>query len=206
MEPTRFDKKAANWDKEERRVQLAKAVSDALVKLPLNSDMHGMEFGCGTGLVGLSIVPKLAKLTAIDSSIGMITTLKEKVAEAGVENVVPICLDLNESPLSERFDFIFTSMTLHHIKEVDRTLATLYHHLKEGGILAIADLDEEDGSFHHHLKGEFTHSGFNREQLTEKLTDLGFSNFCFSTVHTIVRKDQNGVEQPYNVFLLDTKK
>lgn len=206
MEPTRFDKKAADWDKKTRRVQLAKDVSDALAKLPLNSNMHGMEFGCGTGLVGLAVAPKLGKLTAIDSSTGMITTLKEKIEETGVKNVVPICLDLNENPLVEKFDFIFTSMTLHHIKEVDRTLATLYHHLKEDGILAIADLDEEDGSFHHNLKGEFTHSGFNREILTEKLTNLGFSDFSFSTVHTIVRKDQNGVEQPYNVFLLDTKK
>lgn len=206
MEPTRFDKKAANWDKKERRVQLAKAVSEALLKLPLKSEMQGMEFGCGTGLVGFLVAPKLTKLTAIDSSTGMITTLKEKIAETGVQNIEPLCVDLNENPLAEKFDFIFTSMTLHHIKEVDRTLATLYHHLKEGGILAIADLDEEDGSFHHDLKGEFTHSGFNREILTEKLTNLGFSSFSFSTVHTIVREDQNGVEQPYNVFLLDTKK
>lgn len=206
MEPTRFDKKAANWDKKEKRVLLAKDVADALSKLTLHSDMHAMEFGCGTGLVGLAIAPKLAKLTAIDSSIGMITTLKEKIARTGVKNVVPVCLDLDENPLAEKFDFIFTSMTLHHIKEVDRTLATLYHHLKDGGILAIADLDEEDGSFHHDLKEEFTHSGFNREILTEKLTNLGFSDFSFSTVHTIVREDQNGVEQPYNVFLLDTKK
>lgn len=206
MEPTRFDKKAANWDKKERRVQLAKAVSEALLTLPLKSDMHGMEFGCGTGLVGLAIAPKLAKLTAVDSSTGMITTLKEKITDAGIQNIEPLCADLNEEPLAKKFDFIFTSMTLHHIKEVDRTLATLYHHLKKGGILAIAELDEEDGSFHHSLKGEFTHNGFNREQLSEKITNLGFSNFSFSTVHTIVRKDQNGVEQPYNVFLLDTKK
>ncbi len=206
MSTSHFDKSAADWDKKKRRVELANSVADQLMKLPLESESKAMEFGCGTGLVGLTLAPTLGELTMVDISPGMIETLNQKIAETSITNVETICKDITKDPLETQFDFIFSAMTLHHLEDIDKTLTTLCHHLKKNGILAIADLDEEDGSFHEHLKGEFTHNGFNREALKEKLGALGINDVTFKTVHTIIRKDKNGVEQPFTVFLLNGKK
>ena len=52
--PTYFDQSAATWDAEPRRIELMKAVGEAILReaQPTN-DMDVLDYGCGTGLIGL---------------------------------------------------------------------------------------------------------------------------------------------------------
>ena len=50
----------------------------------------------------------------------------------------------------ERFDLVYTLMTLHHIPDTAKILGSFQALLQPGGVLCIADLDKEDGSFHSH--------------------------------------------------------
>jgi ubiquinone/menaquinone biosynthesis C-methylase UbiE len=205
MTKTHFDKAAAEWDQKQRRVELAKAITENIALLPLNQEMRALEYGCGTGLVGLALAPRLGSLTAMDTSTGMLDILAGKIQESGVTNVTPLYLDLTVDTCIQRFDLIFSAMTLHHIENTELILQKFYQLLEDGGYLAIADLDSEDGSFHAPGAGE-KHHGFSRETLSEKLLKLGFSSLNFKTVHTVTKMDEGGDNRVYPVFLLTAQK
>jgi tRNA (cmo5U34)-methyltransferase len=205
MSPNRFDQEATAWDQKQRRVDLANAIAAGIGFLPLHAGMAAMEYGCGTGLVGLAIAPRVGSLLAVDTSTGMLEVLTEKAKDAGITNVTPLLQDLTAGDIPQRFDLIFSAMTLHHIEETGLILEKFYRHLNVGGIVAIADLDREDGSFHSPGAGE-KHHGFNRRELTLMAMALGFSDLRFSTVHTIRKTAQDGSKRDYPVFLLVAKK
>ena len=206
MSTNRFDTAAADWDKKDQRLELAKAIAERIALLPLRKDMHALEYGCGTGLVGLALAPRLASLVAADSSPGMLEALTAKIAEQGITNVFPRHLDLHHDDCTQDFDLIFSAMTLHHLADVDSILAKFYQCLKPGGLIALADLDEEDGSFHQDNPEGVMHHGFSRDKLAGILAGLGFSGIQISTVHTIRRKNSQGDERPYPVFLMTAVK
>ena len=114
--------------------------------------------------------------------------------------------DIVTEPLSEKFQLVFTSMALHHVQDIDGVLHVLADHLEPGGMFAIADLDENEHSFHNDHSHGFTHNGFNRDTLAEKLQSFGFSVPEFIDVHTMLRKDKDGNEHPFTVFLLSCYK
>ena len=205
MPQTHFDKSAAEWDQKKRRVELAKAIAENIALLPLHDKMTALEYGCGTGLVGLTLAPRLGSLTAMDTSKGMLDVLTEKIKIQGLTNITPLSLDLTVETCEEKFDLIFSAMTLHHIGETELILEKFYHLLNDHGYLAIADLDGEDGSFHSPGAGE-KHYGFSRESLLGILLNCGFSSVNFRTVHTIQKPDSNGRNRDYPVFLLTAQK
>jgi ubiquinone/menaquinone biosynthesis C-methylase UbiE len=202
MTENRFDIAATTWDQEMRRIELANAISARIALLPLHAGMRAMEYGCGTGLVGLDLARYLGSLVAADSSPGMLESLKVKMNAKGIKNVFPRLLDLHHDDCGQEFDLIFSAMTLHHLADVDRILAKLFQCLKPGGILALADLDAEDGSFHQDNPEGVMHHGFNRKKLAGDLERLGFSAVQASTVHTILKKNSQGEEHSFSVFFI----
>ena len=160
-----FDKAAATWDNKPRRVQLAEKISAAIAKLPLNTTMSGMEFGCGTGLVSLALAPKLKKLTALDTSQGMLDVLQEKIDEQQLDNMHCLNADIFQDAYRERYDLIICSMTLHHLEDAAGLLKRFSELLNPGGYLAVADLVTEDGSFHDPAVKGIHHDGFSTEAL-----------------------------------------
>ena len=55
-------------------------------------------------------------------------------------------------------------MVLHHVNDIEKIIGKFYRLLNPGGYLAIADLYEEDGSFHG--DGFTGHKGFNMDSLS----------------------------------------
>lgn len=206
MPGSQFDKKAADWDKNSQRRILAEKVAAAIAEfLSEKNKVKALEFGCGTGLVGLELAQFFTTMTAVDTSQEMIRVFSEKLQERALEHIKPLRHDIVSEPLSEKFQFVFSSMALHHVKDSDGVIQALAQHLEPGGMLAIADLVENEHSFHQdHLHG-FTHNGFNRKNLAEKLQSLGFSAPDFVNVHTFLRRDKTGKEHPFTVFLLSCK-
>ncbi|MCD6389165.1 MAG: methyltransferase domain-containing protein [Desulfobulbaceae bacterium] len=199
-----FDQAAANWDKKQRRVRLAHDISTAIGRLPLNQEMTAMDYGCGTGLVGLALAPKLKWLTGVDTSEAMLSVLAEKGAKLSKNNVSTRLLDLALASSPEQFDLVICSMALHHIENMDKVLANFFAALNPDGYLAVADLDEEDGSFHEQDAGE-KHNGFDRQKLQRKLADIGFRDIHFQTVHAI-DKSIDGEQKSFPIFLVTARK
>ena len=207
MSGKHFDKAAAGWDQKQRRVEMAAKIAAAISNtLPLNKKMTALEYGCGTGLVGLALAPQLATLTAVDTSTGMLEVLTHKIKDEKITNVTPLRLDLSQESLPDKFDLIFCAMTLHHIKEADQLLARFCDLLADGGYLAVADLKTEDGSFHDAEADGVMHHGFNPAELMTTLTDLGLTQVAVQEVHSLVKTNDAGIERAYPVFLLTGRK
>jgi ubiquinone/menaquinone biosynthesis C-methylase UbiE len=200
-----FDQKAAQWDAKPVRVERAQAVAAAIkAAVPLSPQLTALEYGCGTGLVSFSLQPYLGHITLADSSTGMLTVLKEKIAAGGIHNMTPVQLDLITDPLPiEQFQLIYTLLTLHHIPDTAKILRAFYELLEGAGYLCVADLDKEDGTFH---EDEFHgHLGFDRAELAAQARSIGFSDIHFTTAYHMI-KDVAGVRKDFPIFLMVARK
>ena len=199
---SRFDQIAAEWDDSPLRAGIATAVADAIAAaVPLASHWNALEYGCGTGLVGVRVLPRLGHLLATDLSPGMLAVLREKAGAAGLDRLTTQVLDLTSGPVpADRYDFLFTSMTLHHIPDVGALVRAFGAMLVPGGWIALADLDTEDGSFHGPDVPGVAHHGFDRAQVQRWLREAGFTDVAFRTAHT-VEKTRDGETHHYPIFL-----
>lgn len=195
-----FDARARDWDADPAKVERAQAVAAAIRDaVPLRPGMHALEYGCGTGLLSFALREELARITLADSSEGMLAVLREKIAHSGADNMQVVRLDLTTDPLpAERFDLIYTLMTLHHIPDTEQILRRFRALLAPGGVLAVADLDAEDGSFHG--EGFTGHNGFDRDALAAQLRAVGLEEPRCETAYEIV-KEVEGRARRYPVFL-----
>ena len=195
-----FDDKARTWDSDPIKRERALAVATAIrQRVPLARDWRALEYGCGTGLLSFALCTDLGRITLADSSSGMLAVLAEKITAAGLTHLRPLALDLLTDPLpAERYDLIYTLMTLHHVADVDRLLRAFHDLLQPGGWLVIADLDREDGSFHG--PGFTGHHGFDRATLRAQLIDAGFEGVEVSTCYVMKKATDAGTRE-YPLFL-----
>lgn len=197
----RFNTIASEWDSDPGRVHMAQKVARTmLAALSPTGGEQALEFGAGTGLVTLLMAPKLAHVTALDGSAGMLDVLRQKCERKRVAQVEVIEGTVPDQLPDAQYDLIYSSMTMHHVEDVPALLKTLADHVKPGGRVALADLDAEDGGFHGEAKG-VVHHGFAREAFGNWLRDAGFSDVQFSTAFTAHRESNDGTMHDYPIFL-----
>lgn len=205
LDAAHFDSKARQWDDNplfrERGLMIAEAISKAV---PLRRDMSALDYGCGTGLLSFPLRDELGTILMADSSSGMLEVVNEKIAAQGVSNMTTLQLDLlTDPPPAQRFDLIVTAMTLHHVPDTDHILRIFHDLLQPGGTLCIADLDQEDGSFHGQEVD--VHHGFDRAALSRRAAQAGFADVHFQTVFSIAKERESGT-QDYPVFLMSARR
>lgn len=202
-----FNKDAATWDENPGRVKVAGDIVAALLRqVQLTSDMDVLEFGCGTGLVGLQLAGKARSITGVDSSPGMIDVLSGKIRTLGIKNVSAQHLDIDAGEeIAGKYHLIVSSMALHHIRDTAALLERFHRALLPGGIICIADLDTEDGSFHGDAAGIF-HRGFDRARLRDLFEATGFSDVRDMTAATIKKPVSSGETQEFRVFIMSGRK
>lgn len=204
-----FDQQAKEWDndpkKTERAITIAKELTDFIKP---NKIMNAFEFGCGTGLLSYQLKDFFKTITLSDTSEEMIKVLQEKIANKSIKNFKPLLVDLLEdSSIVNRgeFDVIYTLMTLHHIIDIDKILKIFSAMLKTGGYLCIADLVQEDGSFHTNVSGFDGHNGFDRAALSTVLSNHGFK-IEYNEIPLEIEKEFDKKVRKYPVFLMICKK
>lgn len=202
-----FDREASSWDEKPDRVRLANDVSDAVRKaVNLSPDMDVLDFGCGTGLVALRLQPLVHSVTGADSSRGMLDVLAAKIEREKLANVRALYLDLDKGDtLPGQYHLIVSSMTLHHVREIEPLLALFHRLAVPGGYLAVADLDSEGGRFHASSEGVF-HFGFERESLRGSFAQAGFEDIRVRTAAEITKPDSGGELRRFSVFLMTGRK
>lgn len=195
-----FAHKSKTWDMNSKRVQNAKGIADLIVKnIKFDKSMELMDFGAGTGLLSYFVAPFVSKIVAVDNSPSMLKEFHSKCDEFKCETEV-IEKDLTTDTLDRKFDGVISSMTIHHLEDIPALLSKLYTMVNEGGFIALADLDSEDGSFHSDNTGVF-HYGFDRAELAKHAQDAGFKDVSFSLASTI-----NKPHREFTVFLMTASK
>lgn len=201
---SRFDKAAETWEEKPARLELAAAIAKAIwEEVPLTPEMEIMDFGCGTGLIARALAPRVRLVTAADTSAQMLAVLEAKAKEAGLEGINPLLLDETYGTHGGvAYDAIVSGMVLHHIEDIPELVAQLAQWCRPGGWLALADLEPEDGSFHHDPTG-VVHHGIDPTWLADQLEPLDFTIRSTRRVHTIRRPPAQGVPaRDYPVFLV----
>jgi ubiquinone/menaquinone biosynthesis C-methylase UbiE len=198
-----FDLQAKGWDTD-RRTQRAKIIAEKIRSLIGGENKSAMEYGCGTGLVGMQLTDAFAHVLFMDSSPGMVDEVNRKIGNT--PNASAVVCDLAESmPMDYRFDCIFSSMALHHIKDTETILARFYSLLNKDGCLIIVDLDQDDGSFHANEAGFDGHDGFDQTELNNMLIKAGFHGVELQTFYHNRKEMAKGLV-PYSLFVAKADK
>jgi cyclopropane fatty-acyl-phospholipid synthase-like methyltransferase len=191
-----FAQKANTYEQNPTRVDNVSNIANAVLKkVQMEPTMQLLDFGSGTGLLLERIAPYVGKITAVDISPSMIRQLEEKRKALPCELEIRE-IDLERQEMEGQFDGIISSMTMHHIKDIDAMFRRFHTMVKPGGFIAIADLDKEDGSFHGEDTGVF-HFGFDRDVIALAATQAGFANLEVMSASVIGKE-----ERDYPVFLL----
>lgn len=202
-----FDEKAKEWDKDPKKVARAQVFADEIIAwLDGRKIKSALEFGSGTGLVSFCLNDRFEKITLADNSKGMMEVLKEKIARTNASNMTPLLVDIFNDPLpAEGFEIIYTLLTLHHIRDVEKTLSVFNGILKKGGYLCIGDLITEDGTFHHKDPDFDGHKGFDTGEFKTWLNNQGFTVET-EKIFSVIEKEYDSVLRKYPMFLIISKK
>jgi tRNA (cmo5U34)-methyltransferase len=197
-----FDQKAKEWDKNQIHLERTKAVAKQLIEMvPVTPNMKAMEFGAGTGLLSFYLKDRFSEITLMDSSREMLKMAEQKMEAGDDSKFKTLFIDLElEDYYGDSFDIIYNQMVMHHIKDVNAIFRKFYHLLNPGGILAIADLYPEDGSFHDGALD--VHYGFDPEKLMAVLLQEGFNNVKVASCFVIRKEVSENKIKEYPVFLM----
>lgn len=161
-----FNHKAETFDSP-KNIFLANLVCQAVEKqITLLSDTEILDFGGGTGLLALPLAKQAKSVTLVDISEKMLEQARLKAGDQEIRNLQLLEQDLLVNPLDQQFDLIVVSRVLHHMPDLDATLAMFHQHLREKGQVLIADF----------TKIEPNHHGFDLAELETKLAQNGFSS------------------------------
>jgi cyclopropane fatty-acyl-phospholipid synthase-like methyltransferase len=200
-----FDADAATWDQNTERLQMAMGVAQAMAgHLQLDGSEVVLDYGTGTGVVGLRLAALAKQVICADSSRGMLDVLDGKIQSSGLPNVQTLLLDLELVRAHgglPALDVVVSSMAMHHIADTRALLKTFFDLLKPAGRVALADLDTEPGDFHADNTG-VEHFGFDRGELAALAAEVGFAQVASSTAYRMLKTTAAGIQREFPIFLL----
>jgi ubiquinone/menaquinone biosynthesis C-methylase UbiE len=203
--PDAFTEKAHTWDDNPARVAVAEAFFEAALPLA-GSTAHGevLDFGCGTGLLGLRFAPLARQVHMLDNSPAMLGVLRQKIAAQGLTNVTPHLGEWEHLGLPAGSMHLIVSLNmLHHVADVPAVLAEMRRLCAPGGQIIVGDLLREDGSFHGPEAA--AHNGFDVGELSAQFEAAGLSVLHTAQHHSIRKPDAHGVPREYPQFLLQAR-
>ena len=110
---------------------------DLAALLPLEGKKV-LDVGCGTGRRALSLFSRAAKLTAIDSSKGMVKTAKEVLSAMPQAEVLELDMENSGLPKGE-FDAVIAVSVMHHVRNAEAVVRNIVDSMAPGGRLVIID-------------------------------------------------------------------
>ncbi|WP_099467571.1 class I SAM-dependent methyltransferase [Konateibacter massiliensis] len=195
----KFEMIANRYDTAER-IQIAKVSSNAIHEyLTDTKDKDAIDFGCGTGLVGMDLLNDFHSILFLDASQNMINQIEQKISNSNIQNVTTLCFDFERDSLSDlHADYIFMAQVLLHINDVELILSKLYELLNEGGHLLIVDFDKNEK-----IISDMVHNGFDQAELTAIMTKIGYKDMQSKTFYN---GNKIFMGQDASLFILDAQK
>ncbi len=158
-----------------------------------------MDYGCGTGLVGLRLVDLFSSMLFVDASAQMLGLVKQKIQNKRIETATALCCDfMVEVPLGLQVDYVIVSQVLLHIPDSRLILSHSFDVIKTGGHLIIVDFDKNEN-----ILSDRVHNGFEQQYLISLLGQVGFSSAYAHTFHSGKGIFMN---QDASLFILDAIK
>ncbi|ABZ95498.1 Methylase/methyltransferase [Leptospira biflexa serovar Patoc strain 'Patoc 1 (Ames)'] len=177
MEPNVFDQIANQYDTEER-IQLARHILAKLEPVLLEiSNKTLLDFGCGTGLLGIPLTSLYKEVILSDGSKVMLDVVDSKIKAKEIQNAKTIAPNDLAKSGALPVDHILMSLVLLHIPNTKQILETIHSYLKPGGTLYLIDFDENKKVSHPKV-----HSGFKQIALMELLKEVGFQTVSSSII------------------------
>lgn len=201
----RFDQKARELDQHPVMREIALNFYRTLsTHIPLAYNYKVLDYGCGSGLIGMHLYKNVNSLVMMDTSKGMLNILKEKIQNENISNMHIMNCDLeNARIVSERFDVIYMNNVLHHIEDILFFLGIAKSALKPKGYLCIGDFEKEDGSFHDD-NSDVKHFGFEEQEIDGYLRTCGLQKLKTERYFTIKKPTNSGAIQEYPLFFIST--
>jgi ubiquinone/menaquinone biosynthesis C-methylase UbiE len=195
----KFEMIANIYDTSER-IQIAKVSSNAIREYLVDTESkNAIDFGCGTGLVGMNLLNEFNSMLFLDTSQNMLHQIKQKISGSNIQNAATLCFDFEKDNLSDlHADYIFMAQVLLHINNVELILSRLYEVLNESGHLLIVDFDKNKN-----IASDMVHNGFNQIELTDCMKKIGYRNIQSKTFYT---GSKIFMGQDASLFILDSQK
>lgn len=194
-----FEKIAANYENEER-IKIAKIIAEAIRKqLPQGKEQIAIDYGCGTGLVGMELLSDFKSIQFVDASKKMIEVVEQKISDQQVSNATTLCLDVELNHSTELHgDCIFLVQVLLHVPTIEQLLSNLYQSLNVNGQLLIIDFDYNEA-----VVSDKVHSGFKQQELIQTMEQIGFTDVKATTFY---QGNQLFMKQNASLFILEATK
>jgi len=200
---SRFDHIAKEWDHSQTRISLAQNIAEGIInthQLPQEGTL--LDFGAGTGLLTRHLCPHVKAITALDLSEKMLDQLQHNAASWPSCQISIAHCDILAYQNDQAFDGIVSSMSMHHVQDLQHLFDQFAQLLKPRGFLAIADLEKEDGTFHSDGNEGVYHFGFEHKALQDIAQKSGFTQISFKHVHTVIKEDGTS----YPIFLMSAQR
>lgn len=154
------------------RIDVANSILQAVrAELKDTKGKSALDYGCGTGLIGLGLTDLFQSILLIDPSAQMIEQVQQKIEAKHIKRASTMCCDfLEQVPSGLQADYVIMSQVLLHIKNSRLILSRLYDVLKKGGHLLVIDFDKNPN-----ITSELVHNGFEQKELIQLLKEIGFS-------------------------------
>lgn len=195
----KFEMIATMYDTPDR-VHIAKLSADAIREYLVNTkDKSAIDFGCGTGLVGMILLEEFKSILFLDTSQNMIHEIRNKISKEKITNVNTLCFDFEKDRVSDlHVDYIFMAQVLLHIDDYEVVLSRLYEALNDDGHLLIVDFNKND-----QVVSDMVHNGFDQNELKDIMNKIGFKNIQTKTFYS---GSKIFMGQDASMFVLDSKK
>lgn len=195
----KFEMIANRYDTPER-IQTAKISSNAIREyLAEPQNKNAIDFGCGTGLVGMELLHDFKSILFLDTSQNMIDQVRRKISDSNIQNADTLCFDLEKESFSSlHADYIFMVQVLLHIDDVGLILSRLHDILNEKGHLLIVDFNKNEK-----IVSDMVHNGFDQMELSNTMEKIGYRNIRSRTFHT---ESKIFMGNDASLFILDAGK
>lgn len=179
MEENVFEQMANKYDTAER-IEMAKVITEKVKDALQNSETKSLiDYGSGTGLVGLELTPLVKSVLLIYSSQKMLDVAQAKITQKGISNASTLYSDFTqEIPDHVKADIVVMSLVLLHIPDTRKILQSFFNILNDDGKLIIVDFDKNDKIQHPKV-----HNGFVQNDLKNLLSEAGFKSTDIHTFH-----------------------
>jgi ubiquinone/menaquinone biosynthesis C-methylase UbiE len=194
-----FNSMANGYDTLER-INIAKIAADAIREYIVDgNEKSAIDFGCGTGLVGMNLLNDFNSMLFLDTSQNMLDQIKHKIIDLKIHQAETLCFDFEKDDRSKlHADYIFMSQVLLHIKDTELILKRLYDVLNPGGHLIIVDFIKNEA-----VMSDKVHNGFDVNDIITVMTKIGYVDMQSKTFYSGSKIFMN---QDASLFILDSKK
>ncbi|MGC6767671.1 class I SAM-dependent DNA methyltransferase [Enterococcus sp. LJL51] len=174
----KFEQIANHYDSPER-LQIAEQIADKIRQTVKTGEYDtALDFGSGTGLVGLQLIDLFSQMIFVDTSGNMLEIARKKIDQQKIDSITLLHQDLFLDSKGISADFVYLSQVLLHIPDTAAVFSLLKSLINPGGKLVIVDFDKEESIQHPDV-----HNGFSHRELIHIAEQAGFKNIQMETFY-----------------------